>query len=42
MTILFSLLFGSHIRYLQRRANQLWRYLEAQQPSAEPVELAEN
>ena len=29
-TILASLWFGSHIRYLQRHANELWRALEDQ------------
>ncbi len=28
-TILASLWFGSHVRYLQRRANELWRTLES-------------
>lgn len=30
MTILSSMWFGSQTRYLQRRANQLWRHLELQ------------
>lgn len=34
-TILASLWFGSHTRYLQRRANELWRALETQAAAEE-------
>jgi hypothetical protein len=34
-TICASLWFGSHVRYLQRRTNDLWRSLETQAVAAE-------